>query len=41
MQASPVMDEKAFAMDVENAFQTMWTNWVDSSPADLLSERNH
>jgi predicted O-linked N-acetylglucosamine transferase (SPINDLY family) len=32
MQASPVMDEKAFAHDVENAFQTMWRNWVDGNP---------
>ena len=41
MQASPVMDEKAFALDVEHAFQTMWTNWVDSSTEYLLNERNH
>jgi predicted O-linked N-acetylglucosamine transferase (SPINDLY family) len=40
MQASPVMDEKAFAQDVENAFKTMWRNWIDSSNQELLTERN-
>jgi len=28
MQASAVMNEKAFSQDVENAYQTMWCNWV-------------
>jgi protein O-GlcNAc transferase len=41
MQASPVMDERAFAHDVENAFETMWRNWVDSSNQELLTGRNH
>jgi predicted O-linked N-acetylglucosamine transferase (SPINDLY family) len=27
MQASPVMDEKGFARDMENAFETMWQRW--------------
>jgi predicted O-linked N-acetylglucosamine transferase (SPINDLY family) len=30
MQASPVMNEKAFAQDVEGAFETMWRNWVNA-----------
>jgi protein O-GlcNAc transferase len=41
MQASPVMDEKGFTQDVEAAFQTMWTNWVNSSSQELLNSRNH
>lgn len=41
MQASPVMDEKGFAEDVEAAFKTMWSNWVDSSKEDLFNERKH
>jgi len=40
MEASPVMDEKAFAQDVENAFETMWRNWINSSNQELLTERN-
>ena len=28
MQGSSVMDEKAFAQDVEAAFKTMWNNWL-------------
>lgn len=31
MQASPVMDEKGFARDMEGAFETMWATWVASS----------
>jgi hypothetical protein len=30
MQASPVMNEAAFAGDVENAFKAMWQTWVGS-----------
>jgi len=29
MQSSPVMDEAAFARDVEHAFKTMWQTWID------------
>ena len=28
MEASPVMNEAAFAGDVENAFKAMWQTWV-------------
>lgn len=28
MQASPVMDESAFVIDVENAYQNMWKTWI-------------
>jgi predicted O-linked N-acetylglucosamine transferase (SPINDLY family) len=31
MQASPVMDEKGFAQDVEAAYKNMWSNWIDDS----------
>jgi len=31
MQASSVMDEKAFAQDVEAAFKTMWNTWIEKS----------
>jgi protein O-GlcNAc transferase len=31
MLASPVMDEKGFAQDMEAAFETMWATWVASS----------
>jgi protein O-GlcNAc transferase len=41
MQASPVMDEKAFAQEVENAFQDMWTNWVNSLSQVFLNSRNY
>jgi len=41
MQASPVMDEKAFAQDVENAFEAMWRTWVESSNQELSSVRNN
>jgi len=27
MRESPVMDEKGFANDVENAYRIMWTDW--------------
>ena len=40
MQASPVMNEKAFAQDVEAAFETMWRNWIDASSQELLKVRN-
>jgi predicted O-linked N-acetylglucosamine transferase (SPINDLY family) len=29
MEASPVMDDAAFAGDVEDAFKAMWQSWVD------------
>jgi protein O-GlcNAc transferase len=41
MQASPVMDEKGFARDVEGAFETMWRTWVDSSNQKLLKTGNN
>jgi predicted O-linked N-acetylglucosamine transferase (SPINDLY family) len=41
MQASPVMDEKGFARDMEGAFETMWRNWINSSNQELLIVRNH
>jgi len=27
MSASPVMDERGFARDVENAYTVMWQKW--------------
>ena len=41
MQASPVMDEKGFARDMERAYETMWRTWVDSSNQELSSVRNN
>ena len=41
MEASPIMNEKAFAQDVEAAFETMWRTWVNSSNQELLSVRNY
>ena len=41
MLASPLMDEKGFAQDMEAAFETMWATWVDSSNQDLLNALDH
>jgi protein O-GlcNAc transferase len=31
MQSSPLMDESSFAHDVENAYEKMWSIWLESS----------